>query len=370
MVRAIHQFVPNLAAGDAVGGHVAQVDAALRAAGFASEIFYDIAQPSVKSAGRHYRSFDPDTDGRDALILFHLSTGSPMTDWLLESGQPFGVYFHNITPAEYFERWAPGAAENIRRALVDMNKLAGASKFAMANSTFSRESLDEAGYANTSVVPVIFDRRLYDGRYNERLLAKLRAASEGSHRWVFVGRMAPNKCQYDVVAAFAVYRELYDPRARLTLVGGRTADVYYRSIELLIDELGLTGAAELTDHLSEPDALACFRSADVFVCLSEHEGFMVPALEAMHFDVPVVAYAAAAIPETVADGALLLDDKDPAVVAAAVHRLLSDDGLRRDLVAAGRRRLEYFSLTNNRQRFLDALAPFVNDGSTAEVASG
>ena len=370
MVRAIHQLVPNLAAGDAIGGHVRQVQAALRSAGFASEVFYDVAQPAVRSLGRPYTSFDRDRDGRDALVLFHLSTGSPLTDWLLESGLPFGVYFHNITPPEFFERWAPGAADSVRRALADMRRLAGSSLFAMANSTFSRGELDQAGYVNTSVVPILVDYRAYEARHNERLAARLRRDSDGGHRWLFLGRLAPNKCQYDVVAAFAVYRQLYDPKARLTLVGGRTADVYFRSIELLIEELGLDGAADLTDHLSDADALACFRAADVFVCLSEHEGFKVPILEAMHFGVPVVAYAAAAVPETVADGGVVLDDKDPVVVAAAVNRVLTDGALRAELVAAGRRRLDHFSLANNRERLLAALRPFVTDGAGTGAQAG
>ena len=101
--------------------------------------------------------------------------------------------------------------------------------------------------------------------------------------------------------------------------------------------------------------MACYRTADVLLCLSEHEGFNVPVIEAMHFDVPVVAYAAAAVPGTVGDGGLLLTDKDPVIVATAVERLRSDASLRQELVAAGRKRVEHFSIERTGPRLLDAL---------------
>jgi glycosyltransferase involved in cell wall biosynthesis len=362
VTRVLHQFVPNFAAGDAIGVHVRLTQAALRAAGWESEIFYDDAQAAVKKLGRHFSTWDRAVDGRngDAWVLFQLSTGSRMTPFLLDQDVPFGVYFHNITPPLFFERWEPGAAENLRTALGEMRRLAPMARFAIANSTFSQGDLDEAGFAPTAVSPVLLDPKELQGAPNERLLARLRRETAGGgSRWLFLGRAAPNKCQHDVIAAFAAYKEVYDPLARLTLVGGRTSNVYYRSLELLADELGVGAAVELTDTISHEEKLACYRAADVFVCLSEHEGFKVPIVEAMHFGVPVVAYASCAVPETVADAGVLLTDKDPLVVATAVDRVLHDDALRTELVDAGRRRAEDFSLERTSARLLELLDGFV-----------
>jgi glycosyltransferase involved in cell wall biosynthesis len=360
--RVLHQFVPNFAAGDAIGVHVRLTQDALRAAGWESEIFYDDAQAAVKKLGRHFTTWDRAADGRngDAWILFQLSTGSRMTPFLLEQDVPFGVYFHNITPPLFFERWEPGAAENLRTALAEMRRLAPSARFAIANSTFSEGELVGAGYSPTAVSPVLLDPKELAGTPNARLLQRLqKETAGGGTRWLFIGRVAPNKCQHDVLAAFAVYREVYDPRARLTLVGGRTSNVYYRSLELLADELGVGAAVEFTDTISHEEKLACYRAADVFVCLSEHEGFKVPAVEAMHFGIPVVAYAATAVPETVADAGVLLPTKDPLVVAAAVDRVMTDDPLRTSLVEAGRRRAEDFSLARTSARLLELLDGFV-----------
>ncbi len=358
----MHQFVPNLAAGDAIGVHVRLTQQALRAAGWESEIFYDEAQAAVKKLGRHFSTFDRATDGHggDAWILFQLSTGSRMTPYLLEQDLPFGVYFHNITPPLFFERWEPGAAENLRTALAEMRRLAPAARFAIANSTFSEGELVEAGFSPTAVSPVLLDPKELAGTPNARLLARLeRETAGGGTRWLFIGRVAPNKCQHDVLAAFAAYRQVYDPAARLTLVGGRTSNVYYRSLELLADELGVGDVVEFTDTISHEEKLACYRAADVFVCLSEHEGFKVPAVEAMHFGLPVVALAATALPETVADAGVLLPTKDPLVVAAAVDRVMTDPPLRAELVEAGHRRAEAFSLSHTSRRLLELLEEYV-----------
>ena len=178
----------------------------------------------------------------------------------------------------------------------------------------------------------------------------------GPH-WLFVGRVAANKCQHDIIAAFAAYRQLFDPKARLSIVGGRTLLLYARALERMAVELGVADAVDFTDNLKFSQLLAHYRAADLFVSLSEHEGFCVPLVEAMHFGVPTVAFASTAVPETVGDATLLLSDKDPVSVAVAAQRVLSDDVVRKALIEAGHRRVEHFSLVNNRRRLIEALEP-------------
>lgn len=355
-MSALHQFLPSFAAGDAIGHHVRRLQRVLREAGYESEIFADETQPAVRRLARHYREFTPSANGQPTWLLYHLSTGSPMAAFLAEAGQPLAVYYHNITPAQFFERWEPGATDSARAARSQLRLLAAPSRFAMANSAFSAGELSDQGYANVSVVPVLVDFDEYDIPPDPATGDRLRrAAAGGGATWLFVGRLAPNKCQHDVIGAFALYRELFDPAARLHLIGGRTSMLYWEGLQLLAAELGCDEAVEFTDVLTFPEVLAHYHAADVFVSLSEHEGFCVPVLEAMHFGVPVVALASSAVSETVADAGLLLPDKDPVTVACAVHRVLTDEALRSQLVAAGHRREEHFSFENNRKRLLSAL---------------
>ena len=343
---AVHQFLPNLTAADAIGNHTLRMRDVLRAAGFRSSIFAEVIDPVLRHEARPYLEFDQrGGDDGPCWLLYQLSTGSPMARWLQQRPEPLIVDYHNITEARFFDRWAPGAADNMRRAREEMRMLAPRTRLALAVSEFNAAELRDADYGEVAVAPLLMDFSEFDEIPDSRTMARLARQREqgGGARWLFVGRLAPNKCQHDVIAAFAVYRRLFDPAATLTLVGGVTVHLYRRALETLAAELGVTGAVEFTDRIAGPELVARYRAADVFVCLSEHEGVGAPVLEAMHLDVPVVAYAAAALPETVADAGILLPDKDPALVAEAVHRVLSDAPMRARLLEAGHERVAHFA---------------------------
>jgi glycosyltransferase involved in cell wall biosynthesis len=122
-----------------------------------------------------------------------------------------------------------------------------------------------------------------------------------------------------------------------------------------VHALELDDAVTMTGAATPAQLSAYFRNADAFVVTSEHEGFCVPLLEAMHHKIPIVAYAAAAVPETLGDAGLLLSVKDPCTIAAAAHRVITDRDLGRRLTAAGTRRLQDFALTRTGPQFVEAI---------------
>jgi glycosyltransferase involved in cell wall biosynthesis len=182
---------------------------------------------------------------------------------------------------------------------------------------------------------------------------------DGGTELLFVGRIAPNKAQHDLVSMLAAYRRFHDPRARLRLVGGSSSNGYLTALRNYIRELGLGDAVTLTGAVSAAALAAYWRHADVFVVASEHEGFCVPLLEAMHHSVPIVAYGAAAVPETLAGAGLVLRDKRAAVFARAVARVVDDSRLREHLVSAGHARLHDFDVATSRRKLLDAVTNVV-----------
>jgi L-malate glycosyltransferase len=357
-VTRLDQFLPGFAPHDAIGSHVLQTRRVLREAGFDSDIFAEHIHGPMDRHAADFRSY-PSTR-QNTFLLYHASTSSPMASFLTDRDEPLLIDYHNITPARYFARWEPVAAASMTEARHQLRMLVDRVELAMAVSPFNRTELVESGYRRTAVVPLMIDFDVYSTAADARTLARLkRAKDRGGSQWLFVGRVAPNKCQHDIVGAFAAYRHLFDPHARLTLVGGMTSALYLRALTQLAEELGVADAVQLADSVDFPNLLAHYQTADVFVCMSEHEGFCIPALEAMHFDVPVVAYATAALPDTVGNAGILLDDKDPAIVACAVDRVLTDHQLRASLNEAGRARVEHFSLDNARKLFLDTVIPVV-----------
>ncbi len=341
-----------------------QIRRVLRDAGIESDIWAEDIHSPMQQHARPYREYSraPQADA----LLYHASTGSEMAGYLLQRSEPLFIEYHNITPASYFARWEPVAAAAMNEARQQLRRLAGRVDLGLAVSSFNETELIDFGYHPTAVVPLLIDFDEHDEAPAARTLARLqRVRARGGRRWLFVGRVAPNKCQHDLIGALAAYRHLFDPRATLTLVGGMTSRLYFRSLEKLAAELGVLAAVEFADSVSDADLVAYYRTADVFVCLSEHEGVGVPVLEAMHAGLPVVAGAAAALPETIADAGILLPDKDPVTVACAVNRILTDASLRASLLDAGRARVEEYSLPRTGKRFLDTVVPAVTGSSEA-----
>ena len=208
----------------------------------------------------------------------------------------------------------------------------------------------------TLVVPPLFDPAALASRVDDDVVATMRAErSMGGSDWLFVGRVTPSKAQHDLIKALAFYRQIYDPNARLHLVGTWMGDDYPRALERFARRIGLGDAVRLPGSVS-PEALAAYYScSDVFVCTSEHEGFCVPIVEAMNFGLPVVAFDAGAVPDTAGTGALVVADKSPVALATAVHKVIADARLRERIVGMGRARAAELSLAKGRERWTEAI---------------
>jgi glycosyltransferase involved in cell wall biosynthesis len=306
-----------------------------------------------------YEHFQP-RSGQRTFLLYHCSTGSPVGEFCRARPEPLILDYHNITPAELFEPWEPHIAVELAAGRSQLAELAPSAVLGLADSEFNEQELRRLGCPVRAVVPIIVDLEAYHAPPDSARVERAQVAKRaGGRDWLFVGRLSPNKAQHDLVQAFAAYRAVFDPLARLHLVGGSSSSTYERALRALVADLDLGSAVEFSARLPEPALLAAFVSADVFVCLSDHEGFCVPVVEAMELGVPVVALRATAVPETIGSGGLLLPSKEPLTVAAAVHRVLTDAALGQRLVEAGHRRARDFRAEKSSAALLAALAPVV-----------
>jgi glycosyltransferase involved in cell wall biosynthesis len=340
----VHQFVPTLEPG-AVGAHTLMVRDVLRAAGHTSEVFASEIEPVWADRGAHLLR---DARTRADVIVYQMAIGSIVADAVLARDEPIVVNHHNLTPMRYITGWQPVAAHGVAWGRAQLRELATRSRLGVADSSYNEQDLIEAGFTRTTVVPILLDLTTFD-------VPPAPVPARRGVTWLFVGRLAPNKAQHDIVKAFAAYRRFHNPDARLNLVGGGREDGYARTLQRFIHALGLDDAVTITGGVSDAQLAAHYAAADVFVVCSEHEGFCVPLLESMHHRVPIVAYAATAVPETLGEAGLLLDVKDPCTVAAAVDRVVGDTALRQQLVEAGSRRLQDFDLSRTGPAFVEAV---------------
>jgi glycosyltransferase involved in cell wall biosynthesis len=212
----------------------------------------------------------------------------------------------------------------------------------VGDSTFNAAELAACGFASPGVLPIICDPAKWNMRADEALMERLQ---DGRVNLLFVGRIAPNKKQDELVRAFAHYREL-DARSRLIMAGeGRASDPFYARLLRDINARALDEHVIVTGQITDAELLAYYRTAHLYWSLSEHEGFGVPLVEAMWFDVPVLAYQSTATPETLRDAGVTFERKDDLRAAATLAKLLTrdDEHLRRRTIAAGRERREAFT---------------------------
>jgi len=354
--RAVHQFVPALIPRDATGSHTLLLRDALRAAGWRSEIFAEathdeLADQSVKV--EHYPEYARPGD----VLVYQFSTSSMVADLLLGRPEPLVIDYHNVTRPELYEPWEPATARRSSEALDQLARLAPRAALGLADSAFNEVDLVAAGCPATAVVPVLVDLDRLGVPPEARTASRLAAAkAPGGVDWLFVGRLVPSKGQHQLVKALWAYRRLYDPAARLHLVGSTPSNRYLGALRAFVDDLGLREAVRMPGEVSEAALAAYFEAADVYVSMSVHEGFGVPLLEAMRAGVPVVARRTGAVPGTVGDAGLVLDRTEPSYVAAAAHRLVADAPLRRRLHRAARRRVAEHSLARAGARAVDAIS--------------
>jgi glycosyltransferase involved in cell wall biosynthesis len=331
----INQLLAVAAYGDATTNEAMRLQRIFRQSG-PSHIF-SFRPPDPRLSGVQALSAFESAAGRDSTLLLHFSMGQPeLFDFVTKRPERLLLRYHNVTPPELFQDFDPTFAAQLAAGRREVAALKDRVTLAVADSTFNAQDLVGFGYRSPVVVPLVLD---LDGLVNTRPRQPSFPLPEpGPPVIAFVGRIAPNKGHPQLLQAFHVLKTYLRPDAFLVIIGSPHHVGYLQSLERFIQELRLNDVV-MPGQVSDPELAAVYRRADVFLCLSEHEGFGVPLVEAMAFGVPVVAKAAAAVPETVGGAGILLPDSGPALVAEAVNRVLEDRGLRARLAARGRERL-------------------------------
>jgi glycosyltransferase involved in cell wall biosynthesis len=311
---AVHQFHSGTARGDAITQQMFQLQGHLNAMGIISDIFAEHIDPSLQG-GIHPVEGYPGSDSN--LMLLHHSMGSESFDHVVGLPDDVVAVYHNITPEHYFTD--EGVRRYIRLGREQLERLALRARLGVADSNYNRREMLRVGFRRAEVLPVRVDFSEF-AQPSDRTSAR-------SEDWLFVGRIVGNKCQHDLVQAFAVYAKAFGNDSRLVLIGDTSSREYVDLVRQRADTLGIGDRVIMPGKISDRELRSEFARAGVFVSLSEHEGFGVPVLEAMAAGLPVVAFGAAAIPETMGGAGILLRTKDAAVVAATVQSVLEDADL-------------------------------------------
>ena len=335
----VNQWVPAAHKGDAIGDSARRVRDILRAAGHQSELYALTIDDELRG---DVLPFAADGARRGDVTIFHFALPSAMTEAFatLERGRV--LQYHNITPAQFFAPYDPGLFRLAALGRRELATLVGRVELALGDSEFNREELEQVGFDRTGVMPIAVNTERITDAPRRPALEKI--LSDGLINILFVGRIVPNKRIEDHIRLAEVYKRYVDSYYRFIFVGRYDGlPRYYAQVRALIDEYRmLPDRFWFTGPVPDADLAAFYRWADVYVSLSEHEGFCVPLVEAMAANVPVLAYAAGAVPETLGGAGLRFAPKDLEVAAELLGSVVYDRKVRAGVLDGQRRRLQDF----------------------------
>ncbi len=333
---AIDQFLPSYAVHDAIGTHTTYMQKLLKERGFESRIFYELYREETADVSQSFE-FHPPLSSSDNIAIYHHSIGCGMAHYLLRMKEFGVVLYHNITPAKYFkklgdEQTYEACCEGVRQ--LTHIKLSFDKSWAV--SQYSADELAQHGFQKPGVFPLLRDYNNLLALNSDPQLAK--SLNDGKKNLLFVGRISPHKCQHDLMFLLKAYQNTFKERVRLVLVGG--ASSYYRpelmklasklqlkvcSLVKNVSSFDCDADVVILEQISDEQLATVYRNSHVFTCLSEHEGFCVPLIEAMTFGLPVIVHDAAAVPETAGRAAFVYNkDTHPEQGVMRLHQLFSD----------------------------------------------
>jgi L-malate glycosyltransferase len=336
----IHQWVPAAHRGDAIGDSARKVRDLLRRMGHQSELFALTMDDELRNDVQPFATAEAT---RGDITIFHFALPSPMTDAFAALNGAKVLQYHNITPAAFFAPYDAGLFRLAALGRRELATLAGRVDLALGDSEFNRRELEALGFTRTGVLPIAVDTERITGAPPRPALERILA--DGLINVLFVGRIVPNKKIEDHIRLAELYKRNVDSYYRFIFVGRHDGvPRYYAQIRALIAEFEmLPDRFWFTGPVPDEDLAAFYRWADAYVSLSEHEGFCVPLVEAMAADVPVVAYAAGAVPETLGGAGLLFEPKDLELAAELLGLVVYDREVRTGVLRGQRARLRAFA---------------------------
>ncbi len=357
----IHQLLASMSYGDAISIQAKEIQKILKSWGINSEI-YSVSRrinPRVRKECFDFH-LHRERSSKDNIVILHFSTASPINRYFCSIPDRKILIYHNITPAKYLRVLNTRIAAELEEGRKELRSLAGVPELGLADSDYNRRELAAAGFKNTGVLPLTLNRELFSREPNAYTTSIYNQPN--IKHFIFTGRFVPNKKFEDIILIFNHYNKFINSDSRLFLVGSYAGmEMYHDYLKSLLLRLGLE-TVYFFGQVSFEDLLAYYNLADIFICMSEHEGFCVPLLEAMHFGIPIIAYKKAAVPETLGDAGILVTKKNYPEIAEMANLLLEDNGLREKVTAGERKRLEYFTKDKMEMRLKKFLAPFLKYG--------
>jgi glycosyltransferase involved in cell wall biosynthesis len=352
----VDQLVPAFHRGDAIGDTAFHMKQFFLSQGFLSQIYCLTRDPDLEGESQLFTSF-PRPNPEDITIL-HFALPSPLTQGLIKLPSRKVMIYHNITPHTYFEGYSP---EMVRISCLGREELKSLSphiELSLADSEYNRQELVALGFKKAEVFPLFIDYKKYEKPASDFVYKLFR---NDRINILFVGRIVPNKRIDALIKVLFYYKKYISPLVRLIIVGKtKSLPKYYESLIRLADEFYLKPEEIcFTGHIPDEEMFALYLASDVFLSLSEHEGFGLPFVESMIFDLPIIAFNSTAVPFTLGDSGILINDNERVdKIGELIHLVAHDEALRKTIILSQRLQLGKYKSTDLREFLLEGFGSF------------
>lgn len=328
-MTTVHIHARDIVYHDAVGSFSRQTASLLEKNGYNVKLWAEHSNVDAPHPVGNRRDFEAALSPSD-IIFFNHSIHDPALESIISLPNRKLAYFHNVTPPELIDPADAATLQNCRLGLDECGRLAAFDSL-LANSKFTAEVLlnamthaDADRFRGSIVVcpPLIGADRWQDIKVGER------TTTNGSLKGLFVGRLVPHKGVSEILDILT-YLTARQPEVELTIVGGPADGAY---VEMLRENAARTSKvrpgfrARFLHGISDEELKSIYQDTTFCIAHSTHEGFCVPALDALSFDKPMFVTSLPAILEVLGSAALVIPQHNQAEAAAVISDFFEDEG--------------------------------------------
>ncbi len=358
VMQAIHQLVAGFTVGDAISNEALALQNMFKSWGYTSEVFCEKRKVNgaIRCMVKDVSEILPNISEEDIIVL-HLSIGAFVNELFTNLPCKKVVRFHNITPPPFFRGINEVVAAQSELGYKQLDLIANCAMKAIAVSSFNAAELKKRGYTNVDVIPLLVEDKILFPDPDADILQQLN--KDGYYNVIFVGRGAPNKRIEDLLCFFHYLQLGYEGKFRFFHIGSYIGfERYQMYIEAMSKRLGLKNCV-FTGPVTQNELAAYYKTAHLFLSMSEHEGFCVPLLESMAYQVPVMAYASSAIPDTLNGAGVLFFEKNWQVLAEMAYIIMKDEHMRSSIIQLQNKRWQDYKAIPIEQLWRKALQSFM-----------
>ena len=347
----VHQLLTSYSYGDAIGNEALEIRNFLRSNGIKSEIFSLFYHPKYADQIINYLEYDKYSDENN-VVIFHFSIGSPVTKKFVRLKDKKVIIYHNITPYHFFLDYHRVLAKDCFKGRIELKNLVNKVDMGLGDSKYNEEELIELGFKKTGVLPLVMNFKKFDIKPVKAINDLF---NDNRTNIIYVGRIIPNKKVEDIIKTFYFYKKYFNPNSRLFIVGEyRGFERYLSALLNLVSKLELKDVF-FTGHVPDEEMITYFKLSDIYLHMSEHEGFCAPIPEAYYLEKPVIAFDMGAVKETMRGAGILIKKKDFLRIASIIDKIVNDEKFRKDLIKSQNKAVKYYFSNKTGKILLDYL---------------